>query len=49
LVVEGARPIYVEDSFADLDALKDSPWRYEVITADRAAQLVRENDYLIRL
>jgi hypothetical protein len=49
LVVEGPRPIYVEDSFADLDALKDSPWRYEVITAERAAQLVRENDYLIRL
>ena len=49
LVAEGARPIYVEDSFTDLDALKDSPWRYEIITRDRAEQLVRENDYLIRL
>jgi hypothetical protein len=49
LVVEGPRPIYIEDSFADLAALDGSPWRYEVITRDRAAQLVRENDYLIRL
>jgi hypothetical protein len=49
LVAEGSRPIYVEDSFHDLDALRDSPWRYEVIDAGRAAQLVRENDYLIRL
>jgi hypothetical protein len=49
IVVEGPRPIYLEDSFADLAALDGSPWRYEVITRDRAAQLVRENDYLIRL
>ena len=28
LVVEGGRTIYVEDSFEDLAALKDSPWRY---------------------
>ena len=49
LVAEGPRPIYVEESFADPGALKDSPWRYEIVTRDRAAQLVRENDYLIRL
>jgi hypothetical protein len=49
LVAEGPRPIYVEDSFEDFDALKDSPWRYEAITPARAAQLMRENDYLIRL
>jgi hypothetical protein len=49
IVVEGARPIYIEDSFADLAALDGSPWRYEVIGRERAAQLVRENDYLIRL
>jgi hypothetical protein len=49
IVVEGPRPIYLEDSFADLAALEGSPWRYEVVTRDRAAQFVRENDYLIRL
>jgi len=49
IVVEGPRPVYVEDSFADLAALEGSPWRYEVISRERAAQLVRENDYLIRL
>ncbi len=49
IVVEGPRPIYLEDSFDDLPALEGSPWRYEVISPDRAAQLVRENDYLIRL
>jgi hypothetical protein len=49
IVVEGPRPVYVEDSFGDLAALEGSPWRYEVIGRERAAQLVRENDYLIRL
>jgi hypothetical protein len=49
IVVEGPRPVYVEESFADLAALEGSPWKYEVISRERAAQLVRENDYLIRL
>lgn len=49
LLAERPQPIYIEDSFADLAALDGSPWRYEVITRDRANQLVRENDYLIRL
>ena len=49
LVAESPRPIYVEDSFADLAALEGSPWRYEVITAERTVELVRANDYLIRL
>jgi hypothetical protein len=49
LVAEGSRPIYLEDSFADRAALAGSPWRYEIIGRERAAQLVRENDYLIRL
>jgi hypothetical protein len=49
IVVDQPRPIYVEDSFADLAALEGSPWRYDVINRDRTAQLVRENDYLIRL
>ena len=49
LVAEGPRPIYVEESFADLPALDGSLFKYEVISRERAAQLVRENDYLIRL
>ena len=49
LVADGPRPIYIEDSFTDLAALDGSPWRHEIIGRDRAAQLVRENDYLIRL
>ncbi len=49
LVEEAPRPIYVEDSFADLDALKGSPWKYEVVPPARTAELIRENDYLIRL
>lgn len=49
LVAEGPRPIYVEDSFGDLAALAESPWRFEVVTRERAGQLMRESDYLIRL
>ena len=49
IVVEGPRPVYVEESFQDLSALDGSPWKYEIISRERAAQLVRENDYLIRL
>ena len=49
LVAESARPIYLEDSFADLAALKGSPWTYEVIPVTKTAELVRANDYLIRL
>jgi hypothetical protein len=49
LVAESERPIYVEDSFADLSALEGSPWKYEVISAARTAELIRGNDYLIRL
>ena len=49
LVAEQPRPIYLEETFTDLAALEGSPWRYEVITAARTMQLVREHDYLIRL
>src|SRR5277367_218031 len=49
LVAEQPRPIYVEDSFADFPALDGSPWNYEVIPATKSAELVRANDYLIRL
>ena len=49
LVVESERPVYVEDSFTDLKALEGSPWRYEVISPARTAELIRANDYLIRL
>jgi hypothetical protein len=49
LVAEAPRPIYVEDSFTDLPALEGSAFRYEVIPAARAAELVAEHDYLIRL
>jgi hypothetical protein len=49
LLVERERPIYIEDSFTDTAALDGSPWRYEMISRDRAEQLLRENEYLIRL
>jgi hypothetical protein len=49
LVAELPRPIYIEDTFTDLAALEGSPWKYEVIPVARSADLVRENDYLIRL
>jgi hypothetical protein len=49
LVAEQPRPIYLEETFADLAALEGSPWRYEIIPVSRSAELVREHDYLIRL
>ena len=49
LVAESPRPIYVEDSFADFEALKGSALHYEKISHDRTAELVRSHDYLIRL
>jgi hypothetical protein len=49
LVAELPRPIYVEDSFTDLAALEGSPWKYEMISAVKTAELVRANDYVIRL
>ena len=49
LVAESPRPIYVEDSFADMPALENSPWKYEVIPSAKTAELIRANDYLIRL
>jgi len=49
LVAEAPRPIYVEDSFTDLVALEGSAFRYEVISPARAVELIRANDYLIRL
>jgi hypothetical protein len=49
IVVDGPRPVYIEESFADRAALDGSPWNYEIISREHAAQLVRENDYLIRL
>lgn len=49
LVVESPRPIYVEDSFADLAALEGSTFSFEVITPARTAELIRTHDYLIRL
>ena len=49
IVIEGPRPIYVEESFTDLAALEGSPWKYEMISRERSKQLVQENDYLIRL
>ncbi len=49
IVVEGPRPIYIEDTFTDLAALEGSPWKYEVIPAVKTAALVAANDYIIRL
>jgi hypothetical protein len=49
LVAESPRPIYLEDSFADVGALEGSPWKYEIVSPARTAELIRENDYLIRL
>jgi len=49
IVAEQPRPIYVEDTFTDRAALDGSPWKYEVVSPARAAELIRENDYLIRV
>ena len=49
IVVEGPRPIYLEDTFTDVAALEGSPWKYEIIPATKTAELIRGNDYLIRL
>ncbi len=49
LVAEAPRPIYVEDSFADLPALAGSAFKYEVIPAARVPGLIASHDYLIRL
>ena len=49
LVAEQPWPIYVEDSFTDVAAHDGSPWKYAVIAPARTAELIRENDYLIRL
>jgi len=49
LVAEGPCPIYLEDSFTDMAALEGSPWKYEMVPAAKTAELVRNNDYLIRL
>ena len=49
LVAEAPPPIYLEDSFTDLAALENSPWKYEVIAPSKTAELIRANDYLIRL
>src|SRR5271170_8396836 len=44
LVAESPRPIYLEDSFTDLAALENSPWKYEIIPAAKTAELVRTHD-----
>jgi hypothetical protein len=49
IVAESPRPIYLEDSFADLPALAGSAFQYEVVSRDRTAELIRTHDYLIRL
>jgi hypothetical protein len=49
LIAESQQPIYVEDSFADPGALHGSPFRYEIITPGRTAELMAGHDYLIRL
>ena len=49
LVAESSRPIYVEDSFTDMAALENSPWKYEVIPVAKTAELVATHNYLIRL
>ncbi|MCE0483381.1 MAG: hypothetical protein LV479_03980 [Methylacidiphilales bacterium] len=49
LVAEQPRPVYIENSFTDTAALESSPWKYEIITEERVAELIRANNYLIRL
>jgi hypothetical protein len=49
LVAESPRPIYVENSFTDAEALKGSAFRYEMISPERTAELIATHDYLIRL
>jgi hypothetical protein len=49
IVAEAPRPIYLENSFSDVAALKGSAFTYETIAPARTAQLILEHDYLIRL
>lgn len=49
IVAEGPRPIYVEDSFDGFKALDGSAFSYEKISRAQVAELIRANDYLIRL
>ncbi len=49
LVAESQRTIYIEESFTDLPALEGSAFRHEVISRERAEELIASHDYLIRL
>ncbi|HUB67585.1 MAG TPA: hypothetical protein VL981_08880 [Candidatus Methylacidiphilales bacterium] len=49
IVAESPRPIYVEDSFTDKEALAGSVFSYETISPMRTAELIRDHDYLIHL
>ncbi len=49
LVAESPRPIYIEDSFTDLTALKGSAFPHEMVSSARVAELIGRHDYLIRL
>ncbi len=49
IVAEEPRPIYLEDSFEDVAALEGSAFKYETISRDKTAELIRAHDYLIRL
>ncbi len=49
IVAEQERPIYIEESFGDWPALEHSAFRFEKISSEKTAELVRAHDYLIRL
>ncbi|HSI85635.1 MAG: hypothetical protein ACAI35_05945 [Candidatus Methylacidiphilales bacterium] len=48
IVAEFGRPIYVESSFQDLDALEGSQWKYEVIQPQQVAELFGEHQHVFQ-
>jgi len=49
IIAEWGRPIYVGEDFEDMDVLRDSPWKYEVVSAAKIAQLYLEHDSFIQM
>ncbi|PTY04169.1 hypothetical protein DB346_05120 [Verrucomicrobia bacterium LW23] len=48
IVADFGRPIYLENSFTDTDALEHSPWKYEVVTPQQVARLFAEHDHVLQ-
>jgi hypothetical protein len=49
IIAEWGRPIYVGDDFNDRDTLRDSPWKYHVVSAEEITRLYLEHDCFIQM